>query len=72
MGIRAERKTMNTVWAVISINETDDGTNAWVYHEFEDLKLFATKEAAEKYVASQRQRSARVLEYIIREEELMN
>ena len=59
-----------TVWVVIAINETDDGTNAWVYHEFYDTKVFATKEAAEKYVASKKERSALVLNYIIREEEV--
>lgn len=54
------------IWAVIAVNLTDDGVNAWAYREFAGVKLFKTREAAEKYVASQRSR----LEYIIREEEV--
>ena len=56
-----------TVWVVTAINESDDGTNAWVYHEFAGLKVFGTKEAAEKYVSQQRQKS-RILEYLLSEE----
>ena len=60
------------VWVVVFINLSDDEVNAWVYHEFDGLKVFSTKEAAEKYVASQKKRSARVLEYLIREEDVLN
>jgi hypothetical protein len=52
------------IWVVIAIELTEDGVNAWAYREFAEVKCFKTREAAEKYVASQNSE----LEYIVREE----
>jgi hypothetical protein len=57
---------MNKVWVVIAINKSTDDVNAWVYNEFAGVKVFGTKEAAEKYVASKGRDSD--TEFIIREE----
>jgi len=54
----------NRIWVVITLCLTSDGVNAWAYREFAGVKLFKTKKAAEKYVASQHD----WLEYLIKEE----
>jgi len=58
---------MNKVWVVIAINKSTDDVNAWVYNEFAGVKVFGTKEAAEKYISQQRQKS-RILNYLLSEE----